>query len=307
MCEPLQLGQGPVQAGVAVDATHVYWSGGRPEGDAGPEYRSTIYAVPKAGGAARLVVGSSEGWLPKLVLSGGKLYVGLSNVDSFRSVPVSGGTPVHVLDGKADQDTNQWDVGAGYIYVGDGCRWLRRVPLPSGSNETVFEKGCNAFSYSSVLVDGAGGYVYSLDSVHDELWKVKSSDKTEQVIRVSNSGSLAMDDTRVYWTTRNGCNGNGTPCGSIQAIPLSGGQVTTVVAPLFDDFPVLLKADGRALYWLLRDQAARKATITKAPLSGGAPFALWSGDGFQPVDFAVDDAYVYIASSQYDGILRVAK
>jgi hypothetical protein len=93
---------------------------------------------------------------------------------------------------------------------------------------------------------------------------------------------IALDAARVYWTSASG---------TVSALPLDGGAITTLAAGQDDPFDLAVDAHG--VYWT----SAGANTVQAIPLDGGLPILL--ADAGNPLGIVVRSDVVYFADS-YD-------
>ncbi|WP_394836814.1 hypothetical protein LVJ94_07885 [Pendulispora rubella] len=297
LCEPERLSVGGmddprVAYALAADATNVYWRSSHNDSDAGRVY-DAMYAVPKVGGPTRLVAKAAPGesWsLKPLVVANGNLYWINDSRYGFLTVPVGGGAVTAVYAGGGTiGDPGELAIGPGYLYFANFCSGLSRIPLPSGTPQTLQSEGCNYFMRRALAIDPGARFAF-VTHRRSIIWQTNLADPNQdtntKLLHLDNNGPIAADATRVYFTSGD----------EVKAMPIAGGAAVTVAAPLLTRSREndKLLVDAKGLYW-------GKAAIVAARF-GGTPFVLYP----HPVeDFVVDGRYVYFTSGA--GVFRLAK
>jgi hypothetical protein len=104
-------------------------------------------------------------------------------------------------------------------------------------------------------------------------------------------GGLAVDATNVYWGNDNG---------SVEQMPVGGGEVLTLNPDTFDGQVADLVIDATNIYWA--DSTLH--TVMKVPIGGGIPVTLAAGqNGLARI--AVDSTNIYWTASN-DGTVMMA-
>jgi hypothetical protein len=196
--------------GLTADGTHVYW------GDA---QDGTILSVPISGGAPETIA-TGQSIIGGPLVSGNLLFWSTST--SVREAPVGGGTTESLGTGSnlrglaVDATSAYWtDAGEG----GDGV--VMKAAIGGGTPQTI-ASGLSA--PMAVAVDTTS--VYWIDITDDAVVSA-SIEGGDPITLVRGAGvdatsSLAVDSSRLYWTTGSA----GDECGAVMDAPLQGGKGT---------------------------------------------------------------------------------
>ena len=103
--------------------------------------------------------------------------------------------------------------------------------------------------------------------------------------------ALALDATRVYWTTQ---------LGEVRSASLTGGDITSLVTG--ETRPWAIAVDATSVYWI-EEQGLTAGAVRKAALAGGDPITLATGN-IWPASIAVDESAVYWLTN--DGLVMKA-
>jgi hypothetical protein len=108
-----------------------------------------------------------------------------------------------------------------------------------------------------------------------------------------NSGFIAVDGARAYWTT-----GDIITPGYLKSVPLSGGSPTVLASEL--GYPWDIAVHRGNVYWTNRTGG----TLMAVPVDGGEPRVLFSGSE-SLLGLAIDDTNVYWAASTAGSVMRM--
>jgi hypothetical protein len=109
--------------------------------------------------------------------------------------------------------------------------------------------------------------------------------------------SIAVDSTKVYWTTHDG---------NVMKVPLGGGDSTTLVSG--QEYPGSIAVDSTSVYWTTLGVSSGTGTVMKAPLGGAGADAgdltvIASGET-GPANVTLDSTYIYWNFSM-SGIMKL--
>lgn len=195
--------------------------------------------------------------------------------------PLLGGAPTKLASGQSL--TSAIAVDATSVYWGAN-RMLMKVPLAGGTPITL---ASSQGTISSIAVDRTSVYWTDLGTGIGLVMKVPV-DGGPPVTLASGQGypeGIVVDATNAYWFD----------AGYIRTVPLSGGNITTLVSYSGQSgtstIPTALAIDATNAYWTATDSAGYGA-VKKVPLSGGPTVMLFSGSG-DPTGIAVDATSIY--------------
>jgi hypothetical protein len=191
------------------------------------------------------------------------------------------------------------------------------APEAGGESSVAFD--------SAVIPDVAAGQTDAVSEAAADA-PVEVSSAVTLATGQNNPLNVAVDDVNVYWTNH-GFSANGfrdgavvkvavgggnpvtlatgpaeaiavnastvyfTGAGSIMAVPIDGGTVTTLVTGQ-SFVPPDIALDGDEVYWSNRGSQGGPGAVMKAPLAGGAPVTIAATSG-PPANIAVDAYRVY--------------
>jgi hypothetical protein len=268
---PLTLasGQTSVAAGIALDATHVYWLA-----------NGSTWRVVKSGAHAAevLVTGSTQGGGDVAVV-GGMVYWRQSGVVWKR--PVWGGTPAQIASGLIGVTSVAADADGVYWTDNDSVKVLR-----AGAAAPV-EVAKPVDSPRAVATDGSFIYWASGADPGSEIWKASKWDFARTRIADAQNGPahIAADASGVYWSNAND--------GKVLAYVSSTVGVISTQAGAGD-----LALDATSIYLVAA------AGVVRAMKNGSAADLVLAAGG-SPQSIALDAGNVYWTDS--GKILRLPK
>lgn len=192
------------------------------------------------------------------------------------------GTNEHKLemDGNPTQDSDGIAVRSGKVY------WA--VSLPSGAIKTVDSAGGVPFwavgaqqSPDRIVVDATNIYWTALDGV----WRSDLAGGDIVHIASDPAVGLALDDTRVYWTTTT----------SVHAANHDGSEPWTFNQSYYS--PAAIAVDDAYVYW-----STKEPVIERVPKSGGTPTKLV---GAHATDMVVTATSLYWADADQHAIMKL--
>lgn len=270
----------PVVA-LASDADNLYWEEGQLEPvSPGCQCGSAVKSVPKAGGAAVLLVDSLLNGPPPPLPPG--------------QVPASwyptGGlavTPTQIL----------------FAVAGDSYE-LKTVPISGGSVTTIASVSTSAtFSLYAIRdLSVVGTRAYWIDAANGTLdtVPVAGGDVTVLASGLGKPIALATSASTAFWTETGAPSG----CclqegmGSIRQVSLAGGPAGTLVSGL--DAPGAIAVDGANVAW------AEAWRVASEPVGGGPVTTIASGVSSDMARIAVDGTRVFILDGDYIKSVQIA-
>jgi hypothetical protein len=319
LCAPTEVAKGSAAGAIAVDATNVYWLG------YDTANKMIVAAAPKAGGAVTTLATAPAGeqWLKDaLVVEKGAVYWTVYGHTGFRSVPTSGGAITTVFDKPSGDDIagSLFTVRGSHLYFSYNCETMYRIALPSGEPEELYSEGCNSFTDKGLVVDASETYAYLLSNDKSSLFQVATADPHDVTPRAAQGDALAIDATSLYWTTTSTCTGQGfdAECSgaTIQASAFADTSAKSVGGAVVGPGPngsyspnmTKLLSDGKTVYvenHSVQGDNGIRSLVTAVPI-GKSAFPIWRGKGLES-GMAMDDAFIYVADSDGQRIIRIAK
>ena len=269
--EALAADQGAVSV-VAVDATHIYWSG-----DLG------VYRLPVAGGIEEMIATDrSYGIATDATHIYWTGYAG----DVVRRRAKSGGAVEAIASGQDGAYGIAIDSSHVYWTNSSGGQ-VMRVAKAGGTPETI---ATTQQDPRGIALDAT--YVYWSSHAGDKVVRRAKSGGTIETLATGQVGAnrVAVDATHVYWTNY--------PGGEVRRKPLAGGAIDTIATG--QDGPTGVALDASHVYWGVYNTGR----VDRRAKSGGAVQNL----AMPPMvsNVAVDDDYVYWVT--YAGLVeRLAK
>jgi hypothetical protein len=269
-----QLAVAHVPNGIAVNATHVYWTEGGPQESTGTP--GAVRQVPIAGGAPIPLV-PNAGWPTQIAVDAKNAYWGES-IGATMEVPLAGGTPMSLGESGrsiAVDGSNVYATGPGATVEPQSI-----TSAPIGSAAPAVSLG--NFDAAFLAVDGENLYFTTSGGVS----KLDLATKALTVL-ASNQGegwAITVDATSVYWTSET--------AGSILKVPIAGGPVTVLAAG--QDSPYAIAVDEVSVYWANSPDSS-PGTIMRVPIGGGSPVVV-AANQEGPIGLALDATQVYWAN-----------
>jgi hypothetical protein len=284
--------------GIAVDATHVYWTTGVNDGLPGQLRR-----MPTEGGpVVTLADGQPNPWA--LVTDAASVYwFNIYQVAHLRSVPLRGG-PVREYPITVDALPYRTAVlGADSQNLYFNNLWsLLSVPKVGGAQRRIHE----GLYVSSVAADDDGVYWQGVlrappgadPATTLTLFAYPRGAAAPTVLASNARGPIALDRSWVYFV--------GASAGStvLQRIPRNGGPRQTLVGALSGGVSHIAVYDG-ALYWVEGSLDARRYALHRVPRDGGVDVVFTQGEG-RIAGLAVDGRCVYWTNATTHTVGRVA-
>jgi hypothetical protein len=213
------LGTAQIPFGVAVDATHLYWTSAADPDASASTSSGLLRMTPRSGGATEVLATSLQG-LGNIALGPTGVYW-VATDGSLMRTPLGGGTSSTVVSQPAGVRISCVAVDESDVYWASGTAGntpssILKMPLAGGAPLTLASGvGCNSLAVGSSFV------------VWDDLQGIESvpigGGATTTVFSDANGpyASVAVDCGFVYWAT-------GT---QVMKAPLAGGP-PTMLAPL---------------------------------------------------------------------------
>lgn len=225
-------------AGIAVDSTAVYWVANT---------GGNIYKAPLGGGNSTILANAQGGPLSIAVDATHAYWT--NSGGSIMKIPIVGGTPVVLGTGQTplglavDANYVYWTNG----YFGSTNATVMKVPIDGGVPITLVSGQTRP---TGIAVDAAHFYwTNGVGNGADSLQKCLLAGcpgnvstvlaSGQQILGFSNLVLVHVDATHVYW-------GNG-PEGTIKRVPINGGVPKTLATGQLS--PNAVVGDANAIYW----------------------------------------------------------
>lgn len=192
---PTRVGQrsnGGGAAGIAIDATHIYWA-----------ERGNVLKRPIAGGERVVLAEDRPFSIASVVVDATSVYwkntgSGVVGAGAVRKVSINGGEPVTLADdlggseGLAVDDT--------YVYFGDDYNRVMRVPLDGGMPVRAASRARGRSAPKFIAVDDE--CVYWANSLSGTVEKSILGGKFSAVLAEAAAVpmGIALSEEHVYWT-----------------------------------------------------------------------------------------------------------
>jgi len=284
-----------VPLGLAVTASHVYWTGERtgfaPSGCAGPGVIRTLHRTDLGTGATTLLHNGDgcSGGTGDVVMGGGFTYWVTStsspNTWTLQKLALAGGIPATVAWTTVPIVALAHDATHLYWMENDQLMGtaLWRVPLAGGAAELIG------------LANGSRTPAFALNATHlfftaaitggDELRRAAIAGGTQEAIDTLPLPPLKLvaDATSLYLADSD----------SLYALPVDGGDGVRLAS--FTDPPLDLELDGTTLLWSESTGPAHNetGTIHRVPAAGGAVMTELPAGGDAPRALAVAPSGLY--------------
>jgi len=233
--------------GIAIDATHLYWSSEQPQGVLVNPDAGALFAMALDGGPTVTLATEVSGATPANIVVDATSVFWLSSDDDVFEMPLDGGTPVEIVPSQEGSAPYGIAIDANSVYWTD---WrnasVYKAPIGGGDVITL-----------ASLLAGLGGI--AVDSLN-VYWFFNGGDgpigeNAVQMIPIdggtittiatsgSNIVSLVADGTSVYWGTF-----GPAPMlsGNVSKFSLDAGTTLTLAVGANPD---LLAVDATSVYW----------------------------------------------------------
>jgi hypothetical protein len=287
LCQPVALyDQGYQAAGIAVDATNVYWAdfnGG------------TIMQAPLDGSSPALVLATGQAQPLGVAVDGAYVYWANFIDAHVRKVPIGGGDVVDIASGIA---------GASYVAVNaDAVFWtgygdggIYSAPLDGGPPAAIVTGQTKA---NDIVLDSTRVY-WTTEGSTVMASAFDGTNVTTLASGITFPYGIAVNGSRVFWTNQVKGSGN------VGSAPLTGDGGAVIIAQN-QDLATGIATDTSGAYWANGGTPGlSNGSIGYSPLDGGRAVVVTNGQD-QPHSIALDARFVYFTSFGSGHVLRVAK
>jgi hypothetical protein len=296
---------------LVVDDTNVYWiDRGTVEGSS---FNGSVMTVPVGGGTVTTFAAAQNEPLG-IAIDSHSLYWSNSIGGTLVSGALDGGalsTLYTVAQPGTVEGPESVAVNSQAIFWTDGEGDITRTPRDGGSSSTLLTGAEYVGPSLTPLVQIAsdGTSLYALVPVNPDggastlsLLKVPMAGGTPTTLAsdglsiYTQGTNLVLSGTRAYWGQLESDDSNTHLVGRVQSVALDGGALTPLATgQLFTGALPTVAVDDTSVYWSTVSSEAIGATVylVKAPLSGGTPTTLFSGDDAGAVAITTDATSVY--------------
>ncbi len=281
----ITLASGSQPYGLAVDATHVFWTNSG---------TGEVMQADKSDGMGQVVLTTGEDTPIAVRVAAGEVYwVSYSTTGQLRHAPIGGGAITAVCDAPAAVDLALGTTYAFWTREPDDVQRAPLAGLPVGQMPDLLTG--NPLSLGIATDDTFVYWVNRQDGTVKLANQDLSGDTTIAMGDVP--WDIAIDATHVFWTEYGSLSDSGKVR---QASKVDGSGAIDLATGLAE--PKGIAVDATHVYWI--DSFSGK--IEKVPIGGGAVTTLVTGE-MDPVEIAVDDTDVYWTARGSDTIGKVAK
>lgn len=282
---------------LAVDADNVYWVVGT-FGES-PNATSALEAVSIDGGSAvALVFGVNI--ILGIVVDGPDLYWSSSaqgqndtlDAGGLFEMPIAGGPTKILATEVAGDDPQNIQIEGGEVFWVNSDDGIQSAPLDGG--QAVQIAAPSVSETSGMAVDAANVYWNASREGTVNRVPVDGGEVVQIASLLVGLAGMAVDSQNVYWFANSFGAGGHTAQNVIQAMPVDGGMITTLVSTQAYSI-VSLAADGNSVYWGTDGYSGRTADLMKLSLDAGTTSTLVAGA--LPSWIAVDATSLYWGSN----------
>jgi sugar lactone lactonase YvrE len=308
LCQPSNIAQatqgGTIIAGIAIDATYVYWT------QAPPASTSTA----GTGAFRRRFSGGSAALLGAAIAPRG---IVVDSTDAFwadfadgsitaTTTALIGGSLVHIYPpiapdaGPSAGPTAVARDPNNVYWVDSTAGTVNQMPVTQGPLQggTVLVLASGRQLPVAIAVDATNVYWVDYGTGSNGSVNKVPIGTPNAITTLSPSeqqpSAIAVDATNIYWADKV------NTIGTVKSIPIGGGSINPIAQN--QGAPAGVAVDSQYVYWTNYDDN----TVRKAPLAGGMSFTFASGQN-NPSAIAVDNTSVYWANQGSGIIMKVAK
>ncbi|APR84845.1 Putative serine/threonine-protein kinase pknH [Minicystis rosea] len=271
--------------GIALDATHVYWTN---------TGTGEVMQADKDG-SAKVTIASGQEAPHALTVQGGQVIWGLyAAIGALRKAPIGGGPSVDLLP--LAPAVLEVVANDSYVWWTREPDDVQRVPfngLPDGGVEDLLTGNPLA---NGLAFDGTNIFWANRQDGYVKRGDIDLSNETTLGIGDVPWG-VAVDGSRIYWTEQ----GSAPKIGKVMTASKADGADAKALATE-QASPQGIAVDDTSVYWANRDDG----TINKVPLAGGSVTVVAAGQA-TPIKIALDASHVYWANYDGDAIMKAPK